>query len=134
MLPGTGLIIHSPMRKFPPHYAFIALAFWLLANWGGAYAHLCFDGKEPPVSVHMEMMGGHLDHHDGEPHQDADVNLLQSVVAKLSKIDLGLVLVALVVLALSATSQRPLLRPYVLLLPSVFPHSRPLLRAPPFTA
>ncbi len=122
------------MPKSLHTFAFIALTCWLFANWGGAYGHLCLDGKEPPVSVHMEMMGGHQGHHDAEAHIDADVKLLQSVLAKISKIDLGLVLAAVLLLALVLAPRRLLLRPYAVFLPPSYPYARPLLRAPPLTA
>lgn len=88
------------MPRLSPHYAFLALAFWLLSNWAGAHGHFCFDGQEPPVSMHMDVMGGHLEHHGDEVHQDADIDPVQSALAKLSKLDLGLVLLAALALAL----------------------------------
>lgn len=122
------------MPKTLNTFAFIALAFWLLANWGGAYGHLCLDGKEPPLSMHMEMMGGHQNHHDDEPHIDADVKLLQSVLAKISKIDLSLMLALVVLLVLALQPRRLLLPRYVVFLAAHFPHVRPPLRAPPLAA
>ena len=89
------------MSKPSHQFAFVALLLWLLANWGGAYGHLCFDGQEPPLSIHLQLQHmDELEHHPDEVHQDADIELGKSVLAKLSKIDLGLVL--LVALALAA--------------------------------
>lgn len=80
--------------------AFVALIIWLVASWSGAHGHLCFDGQEPPVSVHMEMMSEHADHHAiDEQHVDADVDLSQPFLAKLTKIDLPLLIVAAILLA-----------------------------------
>lgn len=123
------------MPRFSHHFAFIALTLWLLANWGGAYAHLCFDGQEPPLSMHLQLQ--HMDeaeHHPDEVHQDLDVEFLQSVIAKLSKIDLGLVLLAVLTLLLAPRQQRIITTRYRFLLPHKTPHTWPPLRAPPLTA
>lgn len=119
------------MPKLSPHLAFLALAFWLLSNWAGAHGHFCFDGQEPPVSVHMDVMGGHLEHHGNEVHQDADIDLVQSALAKLSKIDLGLVLLAALALALLILPTPIFTSAYRAFYPRVSLHWRPLLRAPP---
>jgi hypothetical protein len=121
------------MPKLSPHFAFLALAFWLLSNWAGAHGHFCFDGQEPPVSVHMDVMGGHLDHHADEVHQDADIDLAQSALAKLSKIDLGLVLLAALALALLILPTPIFTSAYRAFYPRVSLYWRPLLRAPPPT-
>jgi hypothetical protein len=123
------------MPKLSPTFAFLALAFWLLGNWAGAHGHRCFDGQEPPISVHIHLDGHDLHgHHPAEVHQDADIELGKSVVAKLGKIDFGLVLLAalaLVLVILPHTGFAGIYRPFS-------PHSslywRPLLRAPPFIA
>lgn len=79
----------------------MALIIWLTASWSGAHGHLCFDGQEPPVSVHMEMMAEHTDHHAAdEQHVDADVELSQPLLAKLTKIDLPLLIAAALLLAM----------------------------------
>ncbi|MBC7982261.1 MAG: hypothetical protein H7Y02_00245, partial [Candidatus Obscuribacterales bacterium] len=61
---------------------------------GGAHVHFCFDGSEPPASLHLDGDGGlhHLDdHHDGSSahdavagvqHSDLDVNLVTDVLLK----------------------------------------------------
>jgi hypothetical protein len=69
--------MHKPSHQF----AFIALLLWLLGNCIGLHGHFCFDGQEPPVSVHMHMEGhSPHDHHPDEEHLDADVELLQLVI------------------------------------------------------
>ncbi len=123
------------MPKPSHHLAFVALTLWLLANWGGAYAHLCFDGQEPPLSMHLQLQHmNDLGHHPDEEHQDRDVDVLQSVLAKLSKIDLGVLLLAIVSLLLSIPPRRIFTCSYLAFTPAEFPHIRPPLRAPPFTA
>lgn len=123
------------MPKLSPHYAFVALIFWLLSSWAGAHGHFCFDGQEPPISVHMHLDGHEVhDHHPDEVHQDADIELGQSVLAKLSKVDLGLVLLAALALVLLILPRARFPHVYSGFYPPRSPHWRPLLRAPPFTA
>lgn len=85
------------------------------------------------MSVHMDVMGGHLDHHSDEVHQDADIDLAQSALAKLSKIDLGLVLLAMLALALLILPTPIFTSAYRAFYPRVSLYWRPLLRAPPLT-
>lgn len=115
--------------------AFLALAFWLLSNWAGAHGHFCFDGQEPPVSVHMDVMGGHdAEHHADEQHQDADIDLTQSAVTKLGKIDLGLVLLAVLAFTLLILTSPTRISAYRVFYPPLSYHWCPPLRAPPVTA
>jgi len=54
------------------------LSVALLLMWvAGAHLHLCFDGLEPPVTLHQLADGGvHLDQHSPEQeHSDSDVEL-----------------------------------------------------------
>lgn len=84
------------MRNILRHqtFAFVALVIWLIASWSGAHGHLCFDGQEPPMTVHMDMLGDHPEHGSEEQHLDADVDLSQLALAKLVKIDLPLLIAA----------------------------------------
>lgn len=123
------------MPKLSPTFAFIALILWLLSNWVGAHGHFCFDGQEPPLSVHMHLHGhGAHGHHADEEHQDADIELGKSVLAKLGKIDLGLVLLAALALMLLILPQAGLCRSYRPFYPPPSLYWRPLLRAPPVIA
>jgi hypothetical protein len=132
------------MPRLSPHIAFLALALWLLSNWTGAHGHYCFDGQEPPISVHLHLDGhqphSHLDtheahgHHPDEAHQDADIELNQSALTKLSKIDLAVVLLAALTLTLLILPSAIFTRAYRGFYPRVPVYWRPLLRAPPFTA
>lgn len=54
---------------------------FLAVRIGGAHLHLCFDGEEPPFSVHAGESTNH-DEHDGIHHADTDLNLLDSASAK----------------------------------------------------
>ena len=123
-------LILMPQRSY--QFAFIALTLWLLSNWAGAHGHFCFDGQEPPISVHMHLDGHEPhSHHPDEVHQDADIELTQSVLAKLSKIDLGLILLAALALALLILPTPLFTSAYRAFYPSISLHWRPLLRAPP---
>lgn len=122
------------MTKLSHPLAFLALALWLLGNWLGAHGHFCFDGQEPPVSVHMHLLDSHPEHHADEQHQDADIELGQSVVAKLGKIDLGLVLCAALALIFLPLPGVVLGTTYQQVYPPLSLFWRPWLRAPPVTA
>ena len=85
---------------------------WLLAlacltllfmQMGGAHLHLCFDGNEPPASVHLTDGDHHADHHGGhhatgEVHSDLDVPLANDVLTKPAKLSLDLPLLLLTLL------------------------------------
>lgn len=125
-----SILVRSILRH--KTLAFVALTFWLLAGWSGAHGHFCFDGQEPPLSMHMDMLGEHPEHTSAEQHADADIDLLQFAFAKLVKIDLPILIAALLLLAVL------FVKPFV-----VIPHYsrfysrrviglRPPLRAPPF--
>jgi len=123
------------MRKSAHQIAFAALILWLLGNWIGLHGHFCFDGQEPPVSVHVHLDGQSThDHHPEEEHLDADVDLLQMVIAKLSKVDPGLMLLAVLLLLLVSPARRLVFSRYQSRPSNPFPYSRPLLRGPPFPA
>jgi hypothetical protein len=85
-------------------WLFVAAFALLFAGITNAHAHLhvCFDGQEPPASVHFgeesahEHSGAHglidsgLAHHasgDGAPHDDTDVDLGNQALAKTVKHD-----------------------------------------------
>jgi disulfide bond formation protein DsbB len=131
---GQYFSLALSMSKRSHQFAFVALALWLLGSWLGAHGHFCFDGQEPPVSVHMHMLGDHPEHHADEDHQDADVDLLQSAIAKLTKLDQSLLLLAVVALLLVFQRTPIPASHYSPFVPVHIPFARPLLRAPPLTA
>lgn len=51
-------------------FAFLALPV------GGAASHYCFDGQEPPVSVHFDNFSGHEEHGESEQHVDVEKRML----------------------------------------------------------
>jgi hypothetical protein len=82
----------------PKPLVYAALLFWLLVSVSGIHGHYCFDGKEPPVSVHSDLMSGHPEHHEDEGHVDADGDLFELLLAKLVKIDAPFLITAFVFL------------------------------------
>lgn len=112
----------------------LLLAALLVARLGGAHMHLCFDGSEPPASLHFSDTDHHDDHHADEAHEDVDVSLMAEAAAKLGKLSLDLPLLlaaALAIFGLWLTVKWPLL-PYPLPWAVSDPHSlRPPLRGPP---
>jgi hypothetical protein len=85
----------------------------LVTRIAGTHLHLCFDGLEPPVSMHLL----DVDSHDGDDteHNDRNVELPGATLAKasVSLADALLLLAAVLCLAL---------------LPDTLRHSRPLSR------
>ena len=55
------------------------------------HAHLCFDGLEEPVAVHVAERGEHLHEHSTshDEHDDVDVDVLNQALAKAFKHDLN---------------------------------------------
>lgn len=111
--------------------AFVALIFWLLASWSGAHGHFCFDGQEPPLSMHMDMLGEHPEHTNAEQHADADIDVLQFAFAKLVKIDLPFLITALLLLAVLFVKPSVAIPYYSRYYSRRIIGLRPPLRAPP---
>lgn len=112
-------------------FAFAALLIWLLASWSGAHGHLCFDGQEPPVSVHMHAPDIHSDHDSDKNHLDANVDVEQFAPAKSVKLDLPFLLVTACLLVLFSAAPTQVRVIYSRQLPSPRASLRPPLRAPP---
>ena len=85
------------------HKAFVyaALLLWLFATGSGMHGHFCFDGMEPPVSVHFDLLSEHDNHpaaddqdhhndinHHSAGHKDMDSKPALLDVLKLSNPDL----------------------------------------------
>lgn len=57
----------------------------------GAASHYCFDGLEPPVSVHFDNLNGHVDHAEEAAHSDVEKRIFDdNLVGKLSAQDVAL--------------------------------------------
>jgi hypothetical protein len=107
--------------------------FVVMMRVSGAHMHLCFDGSEPPATLHMDNDQG-LHHTNDRSHSDADVSLDDTLV---KKFDLGFdsqVLLATLFLLIAIVPLVTLSRIRFDLLPHL--HSqrafiRPPLRGPP---
>lgn len=103
---------------------------------GGAHLHLCFDGSEPPVSLHTTDSGVH--HGDAAasvPHSDQDISLGAEALVKKSSaaLDLAALTFAFALLLFLLPRSRHLL-PDFLAPPRRSParhRLRPPLRGPP---
>lgn len=113
-------------------FAFAALILWLLASGSGVHGHLCFDGQEPPLSVHMDMLGDHAGHHAEENHKDADLNPGQLLLAKLLKLDLPCIIIAALLLAVLLFNSAVFASRYTPFYTYSHNGLRPPVRAPPF--
>jgi hypothetical protein len=115
-------------------FVLLALLLWLMTSWSGVHGHFCFDGQEPPVSLHMDVVGGHQNHAPSESHQDIDVDVSQSVLAKLLKFDPSLPVLLAAIFILFAV---PHTRVFFFYTEAHHPRRRagirPPLRAPPAT-
>lgn len=87
------------MRKLFHHrkYAYLALLIWVVASLSGMHGHYCFDGGEPPVSVHFDTVDGpDADHNaSNKMHIDVDNNPAQTNVIKSLTLDLPFLALAL---------------------------------------
>jgi len=80
----------------------------LMVRVGGAHLHLCFDGKEPPISFHLFDDGLHHGAAgESATHQDADVAVTVDLFSKQHKWGHDLPLMLLVVGLLWALLQTP---------------------------
>jgi hypothetical protein len=79
------------------NYAYAALLVWLIASLSGMHGHYCFDGAEPPVSVHFDVVDGPDADHDvaNKMHVDVDNNPAQTNAIKILSIDLPFLALAL---------------------------------------
>jgi len=65
--------------------AFLLVVALFYAPMSGAANHYCFDGMEPPVSIHFDNLTGHDGHDDEKGHVDLEKLLLDdNLVGKFS--------------------------------------------------
>ena len=63
------------------------------------HGHYCFDGSEPPVSVHFDVMGEHDESlHDESGHTDVDSKPTELTLLKLLSLDLPFLAASLLLL------------------------------------
>lgn len=113
----------------------LACAALLLVRVGGFHLHLCFDGGEPPVSLHATDGGIH---HSGPEaaatHHDIELSLAADALNKLDKlrVNLPVLLLAAVLLLGLQFVRGPAPRRYVFrFVPALAGLLRPPLRGPP---
>ncbi|MCC6201601.1 MAG: hypothetical protein IT494_01195 [Gammaproteobacteria bacterium] len=125
-----------PSRVLLLTLACIALLFRPV---GSEHLHLCFDGSEPPASLHLFDLGvhhaeaGYAEPGSDATHHDSDVALSDNALTK-SKPERTLVLALLVAVSLSGLLPAP--RRFLTAIPLPArtlapPHLRPPLRGPP---
>lgn len=133
---GTNLLparLTRMLRNFQHHHPWLLTllcAMLLVTQVRGAHLHLCFDGGEPPASLHLLDDGVH--HYVpgmGEEHQDADIAVAGEVLVKFAKLSLDLP--APVVWSLLQAPRQPAPGYRKPLSPSALIFLRPPLRAPP---
>ena len=110
-------------------------AFMVAMRVAGAHLHLCLDGTEPPVSLHVADTGSHHAEEPGESHVDRDVTISGDYVAKKSSFGLDLAMLAailfmLLLLPMRRGATRQAHTAPLLPLPARL-HLRPPLRGPP---
>lgn len=120
-------------RRYRLQWIMLLSVTLLLTRLADSHLHLCFDGGEPPVSLHT------LDtdvHHDADDttHNDQDVDLPSATLAKVFSYlaDAALLFTCLTCLVMLLTPQRkPLCFYRCLLAQSDRRLLRPPLRGPP---
>ena len=99
---------------------------------GGAVSHYCFDGLEPPVSIHFDNLSGHVQHADEVGHTDVEKQVLaDNLLSKLFEVDSMLVILALITITLFPLGNAQAYSRLVLYQSSRAKNFQPPLRAPP---
>jgi len=132
------LPIMFALRRQPRVLFALLFILAVMLRIGGAHAHYCFDGSEPPVTLHLSSDFGR--HHSGESpsaaeHADVDVSLATEALVKKSNpnLDLPALLAVFVGLSFLLLQPRQSPIPFYSLLPirARSLHIRPPLRGPP---
>jgi hypothetical protein len=111
---------------------FSVLAF-LFVSSAGTHLHVCFDGQEPPISVHV-LDGDHADLHSHDAaHDDLDIDPLSQPHPKPFHSDLPVLIFLLVlcILRWRPATAIPVPLRHLICLRSPLRYWRPPLRAPP---
>lgn len=123
------------LHKSTPHWLLIVLLAVLVTRLGGAHLHLCFDGQEPPATLHTGDTAEHNHHHLDEQHSDQDVDVLGAVLMKKSSGSADMPVLLAVCLVLLLLLPRVLGRWPSAAFYRISPHQplrlRPPLRGPP---
>jgi hypothetical protein len=115
------------------HLVTLTLIVWLCAIWGGLHGHFCFDGQDPAISIHMDLLAGHPEHHhdDQSAHVDTDADLVESFLFKLTKLELPAALATLLFLLFAIIGRQFFSHTYSQTPRQKNTSLRPPLRAPP---
>jgi len=125
----------TPVRRL---YVLLLCSVLLVMRIGGAHWHLCFDGQEPPVSIHVadssfehSVIGVDGQHHD----QNVEIGLASLVKHGSADFDIPPLVFAMLLLW-AAFPRLPVPRTRKVLAPSYFDLSLllPPLRGPPAIA
>lgn len=70
--------------RFNPLLLWTVVLAVLAVRMSDTHLHLCFDGQEPPTSVHFADASVHHDeeHDDGSTHADKDINPFIGTIVK----------------------------------------------------
>jgi hypothetical protein len=120
----------------------IRLVLWVLAlsfltvRASDTHLHLCFDGQEPPTTVHFADASVHDDdHHEGESHTDKDLDPFVGMFSKSEQTDsdvaLAITVGTLVLLLPVDGDAQPADHEPLLVVANPSFHLRPPLRGPP---
>ena len=125
------------MRRIPQSKVLFTILciFAVMLRISGAHLHLCFDGSEPPATMHIVDDEG-LHHINDKAHSDLDVSAVGSTLVKQldSGFDLPLLIAAFFVIFCVRNSALEFSRTrfdYLLPVTAHRAHLRPLLRGPP---
>ncbi|NQV70939.1 MAG: hypothetical protein HQ498_13010 [Pseudohongiella sp.] len=114
---------------------YILLIVLLSIRLGGAVSHYCFDGLEPPMSIHFDNLNGHDDHEGEVGHTDVEKQLLSdNLHSKMFEVESMLVIAALFLITLLSQSAGPGYFQLALQKSANAKNFQPPLRAPPLTS
>jgi hypothetical protein len=127
----------STSHAFRQRLVLLLCGLTLLLQICGAHLHLCFDGQEPPVTLHLLDSGAeHVDVGASAPHHDENVAAESSALRKTFALDLGILPALLALFTLGSLRPRLILplarRRGALIFRSIFDLLPPL-RGPPAT-
>jgi hypothetical protein len=111
---------------------YLLLAVLLVLRIGGAVSHYCFDGMEPPVTVHFDNLSGHVEHDNELSHNDIEKQVLSdNLLNKFFEFESLFAIAALFFLALLSVSNGQIYLQFVAQTSNEWKNFRPPLRAPP---
>ena len=117
-------------------FVILLCTIFLVIQSTNAHVHLCFDGQEPAVSIHIESSTELTQHltRVGLDHHDLDIDLGVNSITKLPKVDLPILalLFSALFIAFNLLGKPPLAQSRSTRFRYQSPsHFRPPLRGPP---